>query len=63
MPQEEVRNTLNWDEDVGALMMGENYYLSPRLCNHCTNPHVLRPARARPSVSAPRMASCWDQEY
>src|SRR5678816_1130382 len=26
MPQEEVRNTPNWDEDVGALMLGENYY-------------------------------------
>ena len=42
MPQEEVRNTPNWDEDVGALMLGENYYFYlPRLCNHCTNPACL----------------------
>ncbi|MCW5976796.1 MAG: respiratory nitrate reductase subunit beta [Bryobacteraceae bacterium] len=42
MPQEETRNTPNWDEDVGALMAGENYYFYlPRLCNHCTNPACL----------------------
>ncbi len=42
MPPQEVRNTPNWDEDVGALMLGENYYFYlPRLCNHCTNPACL----------------------
>ena len=42
MPNDEVRNTPNWDEDVGALMLGENYYFYlPRLCNHCTNPACL----------------------
>ncbi|MBI4874466.1 MAG: 4Fe-4S dicluster domain-containing protein [Acidobacteria bacterium] len=42
MPHEEVRNTPNWDEDVGALTGGENYYFYlPRLCNHCTNPACL----------------------
>lgn len=35
----EVKNTPNWDEDVGALKLGENYYFYlPRICNHCTNP-------------------------
>ena len=42
MPNDEVRNTPNWDEDVGAMMLGENYYFYlPRLCNHCTNPACL----------------------
>ena len=42
MPAEEPRNTPNWDEDVGALMLGENYYFYlPRLCDHCTNPACL----------------------
>jgi dimethylsulfide dehydrogenase subunit beta len=42
MPNQEVRNTPNWDEDVGALTLGENYYFYlPRLCNHCTNPACL----------------------
>ncbi len=42
MPHEEVKNTPNWDEDVGAMMLGENYYFYlPRICNHCTNPACL----------------------
>jgi len=42
MPNEPPVNTPNWDEDVGALTLGENYYFYlPRLCNHCTNPACL----------------------
>lgn len=35
--------TPNWDEDVGAMDAGENYYFYlPRICNHCTNPACLK---------------------
>ena len=58
MPPEPVSGP-NWDEDVGAMNGDENFYFYlPRICNHCTNPRAWRPARARPSTSARRTASC-----
>jgi dimethylsulfide dehydrogenase subunit beta/complex iron-sulfur molybdoenzyme family reductase subunit beta len=42
MPHVEPTSGPNWDEDVGALNRGDNYYVYvPRICNHCTHPACL----------------------
>ncbi len=42
MPSPDPQWGPNWDEDVGALNGGENYYFYlPRICNHCTYPACL----------------------
>lgn len=42
MPSPDPQSGPNWDEDVGALNEGENYYFYlPRICNHCTYPACL----------------------
>jgi DMSO reductase family type II enzyme iron-sulfur subunit len=42
MPHRPAVSGPNWDEDVGAVAGGQNYYVYvPRLCNHCTHPACL----------------------
>ena len=42
MPSPAPTSGVNWDEDVGGMNGGENYYFYlPRICNHCTYPACL----------------------
>ncbi len=41
-PSGEQSYAANWDEDVGATSMPDNYYFYlPRICNHCSKPACL----------------------